>query len=188
MNREIGAKIKEARKQAEMVQAELGAAIGVSATTICELEAGERKQAPSPSLMVSISDALRDTSLLHHYCAYCDLRKRIPIRKFKPMNNIVPGVLPSVMKNMQKINVGGERLQMMASKLLQPGFEKEPDFEEFRDEFVILLTDMRRGLEISLDQMKEANFLTDAHQKALEDVQQLRCEAKGYHIPTGAEG
>lgn len=185
MSRNIGNMIKDGRKRAGMTQGELGERIGVSAPTICELEAGDRKSNPNPEDVIKISDALMDTAMLHQYCISCPLRSRISIRKFKPLNHIVPGVLPSVLKNIQKIGEAMEMLNRMLPKMLTRGFEADPDFIEFRNDAVLRAIDVRRGLEIFFDQMAEANLLTDADLKMLEDVQQRLCEQKGHHIPDG---
>jgi len=183
MSREFGAIIKAARKRSGMLQGELGEKIGVSATTICELEAGDRKTAPSPELMVSISDKLNDAGMLHQYCGSCPLRSRISIRKFKPLNNIVGGVLPAVVKNIQKLSEATEYLQTMVPKLLTKGFEDSEEFIELRNDVGIKATDVRRGLEILFMQMIEAGVMTDADLKNIEDMQQRLCEEKGHHRP-----
>jgi len=183
MSRDIGNMIKAARKHEGLLQGELGEKIGVSATTVCELEKGDRKSAPTPEQMVSISAALNNTSLLHQYCRSCPLRARISIRKFQPMNNIVSGVLPTVVKNIEKLTEATEYLQRMVPKLLRKGFETCPDFIELRNDVAIKAIDVRRGLEIFFEQMIDAGLLTDADLKMLEDVQQRLCEEKGHHKP-----
>lgn len=181
MKRDIGNMVKLARNRAGMMQSELGSEIGLSASSVSELEGGNRTKSLPPEDMVRISDALHDMELLQSYCTTCPLRKRISIRKFTPLNSIIPGSIASAVKNVQKLSEAAETLSRLLPKMLTPGFEVCPDFIEFRNTTVIKAIDVRRGLEILFDQLIKDRILSESDLKSLEDVQQRLCEAKGYH-------
>ncbi len=183
MNRDTGNMIKAARKRAGLTQGELGERIGVTASAICQMETGDRAYDFSPKTIRRIADALYDMQLLHNYCLTCDLRSRISIRKFTPLNNIVPGAIGAAVKNVQKMSEAMEMLSQLLPKMLSPGFESCPDFIDFRNTTVMKAIDVRRGLEILFDQLIREKILTEGDLKMLEDVQQRMCEEKGYHKP-----
>ncbi len=181
MNRDTGSMIKTARKRAGLTQGELGDRIGVSAPAICQMEAGDRTYDFSPKTIVRIAGALHDPALLHAYCLACPFREHISIRKFTPLNSIVPGAIGAAVKNVQKLSEASEMLSQLLPKMLSPGFEHCPDFIEFRNTTVIKAIDVRRGLEILFDQLVTDKILTEVDLKTLEDVQQRLCVEKGYH-------
>jgi len=186
MKRNIGEMIKGARKRANMTQGELGSLIGVTAPAICELEAGNRSSSPNPDDMVQIADAVHDVKLMQDYCESCPLRKRIIIRKFKPLNNILPGAHVSTLKVCQKMSEASEKLSVMVPKMLRKGFEADPDFREHRNETIIAILDAKRGTEILIDQLLEQGLLNSDELQVLVEMQQHLCEAKGHHVPESA--
>lgn len=185
--KKIGLMVRDARKRATMTQGELGSVIGVSAPALCELEGGSRKSVPAPDEMVRIHDALHDVKLLQEYCDCCPVRKRIIIRKFKPLNNILAGSHASVMKVICKQAEASEALSIMVPKMLRKGFADDPDFREYRNEAIIKIIDMKRGMEILLDQMLEDRVLSPDELRWLMEMQQQRCVENGHHVPDGSE-
>lgn len=183
MGRDIGTMVKESRKRSGLTQGELGERIGISAPAICELEGGSRKSAPAPEEMVRISDAVHDVKLLHEYCDSCPIRKRIIIRKFKPLNNILSGSLASTMKVTRKLAEATEALAVMLPKMLCKGFDQDPEYLEFRNDAIIKIIDVKRGAEIMLGHMLEDRVVSSDELLVLMDAQQRLCEAKGHHIP-----
>ena len=181
MRRDIAGMVRAARKRQGMTQQELAQKIGVSGAAICDLETGDRKSPVSDEEMVKISDALHDQAILHEYCITCYVRKRISIRKFTPLNSIVPGAMQAAVKNVQKLTEATEMLSQLLPKMLAPGFRECPDFIEHRNTTVIKAIDVRRGLEILFDQLVTDKILTEVDLKTLEDVQQRLCVEKGYH-------
>jgi transcriptional regulator with XRE-family HTH domain len=186
--KKVGEMIRRARVTQGLTQGELGERIGTSAVTICELEKGQRRSVPSPAEMVSISDALLDRSLLQEYCDVCPLRKRIMVRKFPPLNNILHGPQVSTMKVMQKMSEASDLLQNMLPKMLRKGFEADPDYREFRNTAVIKIIDVKRGTEILLDQLQVAGVISADDLHMLMEMQQILCEQKGHHVPDSAVG
>jgi len=186
MIRKIGTMIRDARKRAEMTQGELGSAIGISAPALCDLEGGKRASTPAPEEMVRIHDALHDPKLLQEYCNGCPVRKRIIIRKFKPLNNILPGSHIAIMKVNQKLVEASERLSLMLPKMLKAGFINDPDFREYCDEAVLRIIDSKRGYEELLDRMIEEGLLTHERLQLLVELQQRQCVEKGHHIESEA--
>jgi hypothetical protein len=165
-----------------MTQGELGAAVGVSAASICETEADNRKVF-SPDLMVAVSDAVHDIRLLQEYCDLCPIRTRIIIRKFRALNNIQGGAHVATIKVNQKLVEATEALSVMLPKMLRKGFETCPEYHEFRNEAILKILDVKRGCEILLDQMLDSGVVSADELRVLVDVQQRLCEAKGHHIP-----
>ncbi len=184
--RVIGLMVRDSRKRANMTQSELGECIGLSASAVCQIEAGNNKSAPPPEDMVTISDAVRDTKLLQEYCDLCPIRTRIIIRKFRALNNIQGGAHVATIKVNQKLAEATEALSVMLPKMLRKGFETCPEYHEFRNEAILKILDVKRGCEILLDQMLEGGVMSANELRVLVDTQQRLCELKGHHIPEQA--
>jgi len=180
MSRNIGEIVRVSRKKRGLTQGDLASRVGVTAAAICNLETGTRTSELTPEEMVKLSDALHDTSVLNQYCISCPLRTRISIRKFKPLTNIVPGVMQATLKNIQKMSETVDLLGKMMPKMLAPGFEQDPDFIDFRNEVLLRAIDVRRGIETLFDQVISQGFMTSVELKMLEDLQQRMCVEKGY--------
>ena len=179
----VGGMVRDARKKANMTQGELGDVIGISAPALCELETGNRKSTPSPEEMVRISAAVRDVQLLQDYCGLCPVRKRIRIRMYKPLNNILQGAHISTLKVSQKLTEASAALAAMVPQMLRKGFEHDPDFREVRNEVVLRILDLERGGDILLEQMIVHGWINSDELRMLMDIQQRQCEAKGHHVP-----
>ncbi len=185
--RKIGTMVRDARKRANMTQGELGDVIGISAPALCELETGNRKTTPSPEEMARISAAVRDDQLLQDYCSLCPVRKRLIVRKFKPLNNILQGAHVSTFKVSQKLAEASEALTQMMPQMLRKGFEHDLDFREVRNEAVLKILDVERGADILLEQMIVHGWISSSELRLLMDMQQRQCEEKGHHVPVADE-
>lgn len=186
--RDIGMMIKAARKRSGMTQGELDEMIGVTTATVCEMENNVHKSQASPDRLVAVSDAVKDAQMLHEYCDSCPVRRRIIIRKFKPLNNILAGAHVSIMKVCQKLTEAAESLTVMLPKMLRSGFRTDPDYLEYRNTAVLKILDVKRGTEILIDQLLADQVLTVDELRMLVDMQQRLCEAHGHHIPDKEEG
>ena len=184
----IGEMLKRARERAGLTLRELGERIGKSAGQLSQIENDKVVNPLSPADMVDISDAVLDRKMLAEYCDSCPIRSRIIIKKFPPLNNIVPGSQIAAMKVINKLSTATDSLQPMLQKLLNSNFADDPDFREFRNGAIINLFDVKRGAEILLDQLQEQGVISPDELRILAEMQQRLCEEKGHHIPEKAEG
>jgi transcriptional regulator with XRE-family HTH domain len=180
--KKIGNIIKQARVRAHMTLTELAELVDSSASTLSVLENGQQKNPPAPADLVRISDSLRDTLMLVEYCDACPIRERIIIRKFPPLNSIVPGVIPAAVKTSQKCAEAAEAIQRMMSRLTNRNFAQDPEFEQMRDATILKIYESKRGLEIILDQLTTGGVVTDKELKVLERIHQQQCVDKGHHV------
>lgn len=185
----IGSIMKRARVRAGLTLSELGARIGRSASQLSVIENGQTSNPLSPADLIIISDVVFDRQMLVEYCDSCPIRSRIIIKKFPPLNNIVPSSQVAAMKVIQKLSTAADSLQPMLQKLLNSNFADDPDFREFRNGAILNLLDVKRGAEILVDQLLVQGVITADELRILAEMQQRLCEEKGHHIPdkTGTE-
>lgn len=179
----IGAMVKRLRGRKGWTLRELGAVIGYSPSQLSAIENDDVKNPLTPSDLVAISNATFDREICDEYCLACDIRTVIPIKKYLPLNNIVPGIHVSTMKVIQKLTQALEVLQPMLAKLLNSKFMEDPDYREYRNRTILLLIDVKRGVEILLSKYVKHGVLTLDELKVLEEMQQAQCVEKGHHIP-----
>lgn len=179
----IGSLIQEARKRASMTLTELGELIGASASTLSTVE-NDQRTAPSIPELVKISDALMDRQLLREFCNACPIRGRIAIQKFKPLNNIVPGVLPAMIKTTQKISLAAEALNSMMTRLCNSNFRQDPEYGTYRNATFLRLIEAMRGLEIVVEQAEAEGLISSEEFLVLKDIHRQQNVAKGHHIET----
>lgn len=182
----VGEIIKRARLRANMTLTDLAELISSSSSTLSNIENDHKQNPLSPADMVKISDAVMDRKMLEEFCIVCPIRKRILIKKFPPLNNIVPGAPVAIMKMINKLAEAGETLQPMLARILNSNFRNDPDFREYRNRAVLKLIDAKRGAEIALDQLVEQGIITSDEVTLLVEVQQQQCVDKGHHVE--AEG
>jgi len=181
-----GSILKRARKRANITLRELGELVNMSASQLSNIENDQIANPLGPEEMVKASDAVKDRQMLTEYCNCCSIRSRIIVKKFPPLNNIRRGSLVAMLKVSQKTSSLAERLPHMINKLLAPDFRQDPEFMEHRNDTVLLLLDLIRGLGICLDEMQAENILNADELVVLKDMQQRLCEEKGYHKPCSA--
>jgi hypothetical protein len=160
---------------------------GYSTSTLSAIENDQQKNPLSPADMVTISDATHDREMLDEYCLACPIRDRIIVRKFPPLNNILPGAQISTMKVTQKLAEASDALQGMLPKLLRKDFNQDPDFLEYRNAAILKLLDVKRGTEILLDELIRGGVVTSDELRTLQTEQQRLCEQHGHHIPKVTE-
>lgn len=180
-----GTIVKNARQRVGMTLTELAEMVGSSSSSLSMLENNQHKYPPSPGELVEISDALHDTQMLQEYCGGCPVRKRIIIRKFPPLNNILPGAHVSAMKTGQKLAEAAEMVQTMLTKMLKKDFHLDPEYLEYRDQTIIKIIDAKRGAETLLGKMQQEGFVSSGELRMLASVQQQMCIEKGHHIEEG---
>jgi transcriptional regulator with XRE-family HTH domain len=181
MNRSIGMIVKAARRRAGLVLVELGEKVGMSTSTLSDLETGKLKNPLPPSELVRISDALLDRQMLVEYCGTCPVRSRIVIRKFTPLNNIVPGAIPAMLKTTQKISTVAEALHNMMTRLCDLSFRADPDFREHRNEFILKVFEAKNALEIVLDQSAHECLVSNEELLVLMEMHRANNVRKGHH-------
>jgi len=177
----IGDLVKEARQRAGMTLTELGEKIGSSSSALCDLERGNLKNPPSVFDLVKISDALMDRKLLSEFCNDCPLRDRIRIQKFKPLNNIVPGAIPAMIKTIQKISVAAEALESMMRLLCNSTFRDDPEYLSYLNSFFLRVIEAQNGLEIVVQQSEDDGLITHEKYMTLRDIHRQENIRKGHH-------
>jgi transcriptional regulator with XRE-family HTH domain len=182
MSARTGKILKAARERAGLTLTDLAAVIGMSSAGLCNLENGKNKTPPSPDEMVALSDALGDRTMLVEYCCGCELRTRIKIRKFTPLNNVIGGSLGANYKLTEKLAVMAEKAPAMMSGILNPNFKQDPESDKFLDDYLLNLFDIMRVAETIVDKLVAEGFRTEERVLILKQAHQAMCERKGYHI------
>lgn len=177
-----GAMIKAARQRAGMTLTELGEEIGSAASTLSAIENDQQKNPPSIQELVKISDVLKDRQLLSDFCIACPVRSRIAIRKFRPLNNIVPGVFPALIKTSQKISLASEAIDAMAKRLTNSNFQQDPEYLSFRNAFFLRIIEAMNGFEILVSQAEESSVISHDEFLVLKDMHRQQNVDKGHHV------
>ena len=177
----VGAMVKAARLRSGMTLTELGEKIGSSASALCELERDNLKNPPSVFDLVRISDVLMDKELLVGFCTACPLRDRIQIQKFRPLNNIVPGAIPAMIKSTQKIALAAEALNSMMQRLCNANFQDDPEYLTYRNSVFLRLIEAMNGLEIVVQQSESEGIITQDEFRTLRDFHRQENIRKGHH-------
>lgn len=178
----IGSMIKAARNRSGITLTELGERIGASASTLSTLENDQKAVAPSVTELVRISDALMDRQLLQEFCTKCVVRTRIPIKKFRPLNNIVPGVLEAIVKTTEKISLAAEALHSMMGRLCNSSFADDPEFHTFRNNTFLRVIEAMHGLEILVEQAVTKGIISHDEFLVLKDVHRQQNIDKKHHV------
>jgi len=179
----VGAIIKAARQRRGLTLHELAVLIGSSTSTLSTVENDLQKNPISPAELVAISDATLDREMLHDYCFLCPVRSRIPIKKFQPMNNVLPGPHVAILKVMQELSEASNALEAMLPKMLRVNFVQDPDYLEFRNTTILEALDVKREVQTMLEEFERCGIVSADELRVLQDLQQRLCEQKGYHVP-----
>ena len=179
----VGFIIKAARQRMGLTLHDLATLIGSSTSTLSALENDQQSRDLPPAEMVAISDATLDREMLNEYCFLCPIRSRIIIKKFQPLNNILPGAHVSMIKVMQKLAEASNALEGMLPKMLRQNFDQDPDYLEYRNTTILKAFDVQLGIQTMLDQLKKGGVVTPDELHLLQDTHRRLCEEKGHHIP-----
>lgn len=180
--------IKRARERAGLTLRELGERIDRSASQLSVIENGHVVNPLSPVEMIEISDAVLDRQMLVEYCDSCLIRSRVVVKKFPPLNNIIPGAQIAILKVLGKLSAASETLDNMLPKMLNKNFVTDPDYREFRNKAILTLYEVQHGAATLFDQFVEDGIISHDGLLLLADIHQRTCEEHGHHVPEKVEG
>ena len=183
----VGPIIKKARQRMGLTLSDLANLTGSSISTLSAVENDKQQNQLTPGDMVAISDATRDREMLSEYCFLCPIRSRIIIRKFQPLNNILPGAHVSMLKVLQKLSEASNALEAMLPKMLRQNFDQDPDYLEYRNTTILKGFDVQLGIQTMFEQLRQSGVVTADDLKLLQDVHHRLCEEKGHRLPEKAQ-
>lgn len=182
----IGQKIKEVRKSKGITGADLGAAVGLTKSTISKIETDGIKGGPEPETLVKIADALHDQSILVYALLNNPICQRIIPRAFQPLNNI--NCVPSAIftKLGEELEEAREAAGILSRIFANKEPESTPRFKEVLYANLEQILDVLRGGEELFAHLKDCGVLTEEEHLEIYLRQQAKCEAHGHH-KAGAE-
>ena len=186
MEKTLGQRIAEARKDRGVVQEALGDLVCLSKSAISKLENDELKDGPGRETLILISRALGAPSLLSAYCDSCSIRGEIFIKKFPSLNNIETNPMVIASKVMQELQEGIEALKPLQSRMMTKDFPSCPDYQQVLELALIQIIGTARSLEILKEQYMVQQILSPEKLREIIRRQQEICEIHGHHKPEKA--
>lgn len=184
----IGQKIREARKRKALRGEDLGAAVGLTKSSISKIENDEVRGGPDPETVVKISSVLEDTSILLCYLEENPVYKAIIPRIFPELNNIRrdPAIIFS--RFAQEASEAVEASRILSEIFSNAEPDRTPNFEEVFKAKLEQIVDVQRCAEILFVGLIASGCMTEADLRAVHEAQQRKCEARGHHKLNGMEG
>jgi transcriptional regulator with XRE-family HTH domain len=183
----IGKKIREARKRRGLRGEDLGAAIGLTKSSISKIENDEAKGGVDATILVRIADALDAPEILLYHCQACPIRQHVVLRYFPELNNIRrdPAVIAARLR--KEMVEAAEALDRLGERFSAPDFKNRPDYQEIFEREMEQVIDVKRGIEILEFELVLEGVHTPKDLKSVYERQQAKCEARGHHKPKGSK-
>lgn len=188
----VGSKIIESRKAFGMKAADLASEIGISPSMMSYIEKDGLKGGPDPHLIVKISDALNDKTILTTYLENNPAYQAVIPKIFTDLNNIRRD--PAIIFNRfaSEAQEAVEAARILADIFSDADPSRHPNFCEVLFSNLEQLIDVQRCSEIVFLQLIAAGVISDADRCEIHRRQQNKCVAHGHHRvdeqATGTEG
>ena len=179
----IGQKICEVRREKRITGEELGRMVGTSKTTMWAIENDQLKGGPSPDLIVRISEALNDTSILTHALQENPIFQAILPRIFPDLNNIRRDPAIIFTRLSREAEEAKDAADILAELFSNSEPERVPGYEQTFKAKMEQLVDIKRGVEIAEFELIAARIVTEEWIKEVYERQQRKCEERGHHKP-----
>ena len=184
----IGQKIHDARKRKNMTGEMLAALVGVSASAVSKLENDQFKGGPGPEILIKISDALDDRSILIYALLENPICQRIIPRAFQPLNNIKTDPSAIFVKLQEELEEAIEAAKILARIFTAKDPASTPNYRETLLANLEQILDVPRGVEEMFSSLKESGALSEEEHLEVHVRQQAKVEAHGHHRPELANG
>jgi transcriptional regulator with XRE-family HTH domain len=176
-----GLKIKAARKAKGLTQSELATAVGTVQSAISALEKDQGKGITDPELIIKISDALGDVSILTHALLQNPICKRIIPRAFTPLNNIKTDPSAILTKLQEELEEAIQAAKILSRVFSHADPASTPNFKEVLLANLEQLLDVQRNVEEALGNLKTIGALSEEEHLELHIRQQAKVERNGHH-------
>jgi transcriptional regulator with XRE-family HTH domain len=177
----VGEKIRKSRKAAGLSSDGLASILGLSTGAVTKIERDELKFGPAPDLVIKISKALNDRSILLHALKENPVYQAVIPQIFPDLNNIRrdPAIIFSRFADEAAEAVEAARILSQVFSNASP--ENTPNFSEIFASKMEQIIDVQRCAEILMLQLIEAGVMSDEDRRDLHDRQQKKCEERGHH-------
>ena len=179
----LGKKIQVSRKEAGITSADLATMIGVSSSTMSYIEKDAYKKGLSPELLIKISDALNDPSILSHALLLNPICKRIIPRAFEPLNNIKTETSAMLEKLREELSEALDAVDILARNFTHKDPASQPMFREVLFAKLEQLMDVQRCNEELFGHLKGIGILSAADELEIHLRQQAKVVRHGHHKP-----
>jgi len=179
----VGQKIKESRKIKGVRGEDLGAAVGLTKSTISKIENDAIKGGPDADTLIKIADALGDQSILIYALLHNPICQRIIPRAFTPLNNIKTDPVAILSKLQEELEEAGEAAKILSRIFnhAEPG--RAPNFKATLFAHLEQILDVVRNIEEMFDRLKACGALSEEEHLEIRIRQQAKVERNGHHKP-----
>ena len=183
MSISLGRRISASRRNKNMNLDDLGALIGLSRSQLSIVERDLIKGGPDPELMVKISEALGDRSLLIAYLQNNPVYKSVIPQIFPDLNNIRrdPAIIFSRLR--KEMREGCDACEVLEQIFENADPRKSVGFDAVFAAQMEQIIDVKRGIEILEVQLLESAIMTEEDHRSIYLAQDEKCVRKGHHKP-----
>jgi len=177
----IGKKIREVRKHKGIRGEDLGYAVGITKSTLSKIENDALKGGPDPDMIIKISDALEDKSILTYALMHNPICQRIIPRAFRPLNNTKKDPSAILAKLIEELEEAIESAKILSRPFSHADPESTPKFKEVLFANLEQILDVSRNIEEMFEKLKACGVLSEEEHLEVFIHQQAKCEANGHH-------
>ena len=179
----IGEKIKESRRARGLRGEDLAGAIGTTTATISKIELDMLKFGPSPDLVVKISEALGDRTILTTYLENNPVYQSIIPKIFPDLNNIrlEPAIIFT--RFAAEARESANAADILAEMFSNADPKRLPEYERTLKAQLEQVVDVQRAAEILFLQLIVSGVISDEDRGEIHRAQQQKCVDHGHHDP-----
>ncbi len=177
----IGQKIKEVRKRKGLSGAELGGLVGTSKSYISKIETDSIKGGPEPEILIKLSEALDDRTILVHALMENPICQMIIPRAFAPLNNINDNPSAVLAKLREELAEAIEAADILSRIFSVKEPQNTPNYKETLLANCEQILDTCRCVEEMFAKFKESGAMTEEDHLEIRIRQQAKVERNGHH-------
>ncbi|WP_316348508.1 helix-turn-helix transcriptional regulator [Desulfuromonas acetoxidans] len=179
----LGKKISKRRKDIGMTASSLAKAIGRSTAVMSDIENDRLKGGPAPDVVVAISEALLDESIMISYLEGNPVYQAVLPKVFPDLNSIRrdPAIIFSRIRN--EMREGAEAADILSEIFGNSDPTKTPGYEKVFAAKLEQLIDVKRAIEILEFELLASKVMTKEFLSCVYDQQQKKCIDHGHHNP-----
>lgn len=178
----LGKKIQKTRKLAGVRAADIADYLGITASSMSNIENDNHKGGVQPETVVKIATFLDDNSILLHYLKENPVYRAIIQHIFPDLDNIRrdPAIIFS--RFAREAQESAEAALILAEIFSSADPRELPNFEETFKSNLEKIVDVQRCAEVLFTELIAAGVMSDDDQRDVHALQQRKCEARGHHI------
>lgn len=182
----VGEMIVEARERRGMKQAELANLVGVGTSTLSGYESNSPKRGVDPEVLVRISEALEEPSILTTYLQGNPAYRAVLPKIFPELNNIRRDPAIIFTRLAKELQEAAEASLILAELFSNADPRRVASFDQIFKAQMEQVIDPKRGIEILEFQLLASGVMSKQLHKEIYDNQQRKCIGKGHHVPDEA--